>query len=178
MSYYESLKDLILSLKKDVLFLSPRERWFLKILEQQGYSLEAVKKGIERFYKALRPDRRSTTPVFLSFHYIEKIQKELDRKKLKDQKTSWREKFHKNIEKVRDFLKSPIQEPSTEEEAYRILQKIENEIVQNLWDSMPQDEKKAILRKYAQFKADQELLKLLVKSEIMDRYRIPKISIL
>ncbi len=176
MSYYESLKDFILELKKDVLFLSPRERWFLKVLEEQGYSLEAVKKGIEKFYKALRPDRRSTTPVFFAFSQIQKLQKELSKKKTNKRDYDWKEKFRKNIEKIRDYIKEPISEPSTKEEAEEVLRKIENAVVKSIWDCMPQEEKRAILRKYAQFKENEELFKFLIKLEIMSRYNIPKIS--
>ncbi len=177
MSYYAKLKDFILGLKGDVLFLSPRERWFLKILEERGYPLEVVKKGIEDFYRALRPERRSTTPLFLSFSFVEKRHREYLRRQGRELKLDWQERFREIMDKVKDYIKEPVPEPDSPESAERILKELEKKIVKELWEGLPKEEKRRILKRYAQFKENEEFLKLLIKSELLQMFNLPRMSV-
>ncbi len=177
MSYYRELKDFILELKGDVLFLSPRERWFLKILEEQGYPLEVVKSGIRDFYRAIRPQRRSTTPLFLAFTFIEKRHKEYLRRRSVQVNLNWQERFREIIQRLKDHVKEPIQEPDSPESAERVLKELEKRIIKELWDGLPQEEKGKILKKYAQFKDNEEFLKLLIKAELLQRFNLPRMSV-
>lgn len=73
MSSYREVAELILKLKGE-LFLSPRERWFLKRLEESAYPWQLVEEGIKRFYAKLPPERRKT-PAFFALAEIERLRK-------------------------------------------------------------------------------------------------------
>jgi len=74
MSSYREVAELILKLKGE-LFLSPRERWFLKRLEESAYPWQLVEEGIKRFYAKLPPERRKKTPAFFALGEIERLRK-------------------------------------------------------------------------------------------------------
>jgi hypothetical protein len=74
MSSYREVAELILKLKGE-LFLSPRERWFLKRLEESAYPWQLVEEGIKRFYAKLPPERRKKTPAFFALGEIERLKK-------------------------------------------------------------------------------------------------------
>ena len=179
MSYYRELRDFILELKGDVAFLSPRERWFLKLLEDRGYPLEVVKQGIKEFYKALRKERRATTPLFLSFPYIERVQSRYSRKKPREVRIDWKSRFREILEKVKDLIPQDFKnlDPSTEEEAESILRDLEKRLLKRLWDNLPEEQKREILKKYAPFRGNEDFFKMLIKTELFRLYNIPQMSI-
>jgi hypothetical protein len=79
MSSYREVAELILKLKGE-LFLSPRERWFLKRLEESAYPWQLVEEGIKRFYAKLPPERRKKTPAFFALAEIERLREKSNKK--------------------------------------------------------------------------------------------------
>lgn len=179
MSYYRELKDSVLSLK-EVFFLSPREIWFLKFLEDAGYPLEIVKEGIEEFYLSIPPEKRSKTPLFFSFEYVKRAYERYALKKGRQVKMDWFKTYKEKLESVKHLLKdanlSKI-EPENEAQAENILISIENILVKRTWEAMPKEEKNKILRKYSQFRENEELFKLMIKYEVMKKYGIKPLSL-
>ncbi|MEZ0361328.1 MAG: hypothetical protein ABWK04_05440 [Hydrogenobacter sp.] len=179
MSYYRELKDSILSLK-EVFFLSPREIWFLKFLEDAEYPLEVVKEGIEEFYLSISPEKRSKTPLFFSFEYVKRAYERYALKRGRQVKMNWLKIYKEKLESVKHLLKDanlPKIEPKDEAQAENILISIENVLVKRLWEAMPKEKKNKILRKYSQFRENEELFKLMIKHEIMKNYGIKPLSL-
>lgn len=178
MSYYKELKGLILSLK-DVFFLSPREIWFLKFLEESGYPLDIVREGIKRFYTSLPPERRSKVPVFFAFKDIKRSYEAFLHKKARDIKIDWKERFRRKIEEVREYLPKDftLRVPSSENEAEKILNEIEDLIAKSLWDSLTKERKHIIIKKYAQFREDRQVFKLMIKNEVLKMWKIKSLSL-
>lgn len=175
MSYYAKLRERILTIK-GVFFLSPREIWFLKTLEDLGYPFEAVKEGLERFFSYVPPERRSKTPIYFAMKEIEKLKKRISKSSVpvKD----WREKFRELVELARTYLKDlKVEEPQKEEEAELILRQLEKEVYKHLWNILPQEEKKDILKKYKAFKNDEEVFRLMVKGELKRRFGLKTFSL-
>ncbi len=176
MSYYKELKDLILELK-DCFFLSPRDRWFLKFLEEEGYPLEVVKEGIKRFFLFHPPERRSKLPLHMSFGEIKRL------KKLHIKKPSegidWKDKFLKKLRLAEEILqkKVEIDVPESIEKAEEILQDLEAQIAKRLWESLSKEEKARLLKKFAPFKERQDLFKAMVKRELFREKGIRSLSL-
>jgi len=101
MSYYRELKDFILQIKGDF-FLSPRDRWFLKFLEEEGYPLEVVKEGIRKFFLFHPPNRTSKLPLFMSFEQIRKLKRFYIKKT--SQGLDWKERFFKKLRLAEEIL--------------------------------------------------------------------------
>jgi hypothetical protein len=177
MSYYKELKDGILSLK-DVFFLSPREIWFLKFLEDAQYPLQVVKEGINEFYRAVPPEKRSKTPLFFAFENIKKAYHRYTLQQGRSVKIDWLKTYEEKLKQVRRFLEDiKLKEPKTPEEAEENLKLIEGVITKKLWDSLKKEEKAKILKKYSQFKENEELFKLMIKHELMKMFNLPLLSI-
>lgn len=174
MSYYRELKDFILKIKGDF-FLSPRDAWFLKFLEEEGYPLPAVKEGIKRFFLYYPPEKRSKLPLFMSFGEIKKRRQRAIKKTAPD----WREKFYQRLELAKRFLGENItyQEPKDQAQAEEILLGLENRIAQKLYDSLSKEEKISLMRKFSLFKENKELLKAMIKRELFKRVGLKGLSL-
>ncbi|RMH09373.1 MAG: hypothetical protein D6699_00100 [Aquificota bacterium] len=176
MSYYRELKDFILELKGGGFFLSPRDRWFLKFLEENAYPLEVVKEGIKRFILSYPPEKRQKLPLFLSFKEIEKLRKR--HTKQKGTSESWKEKFYRRLELVRPYMADlSFKEPKDVNEAEKMLMEVEKKLAKVLWDNLSQEEKRSLLKKYATFKGEEELFKLLLRRELLKRVGISSLSL-
>ncbi|MFN7064750.1 MAG: hypothetical protein ACK4OF_01175 [Aquificaceae bacterium] len=175
MSYYRELKDFILDLRGGGFFLSPRDAWFLKFLEEEGYPLEVVKEGIRRFFLFFPPERRSKLPLFMSYKKIAKLNKHYREPK----KADWKERFYQKLEMVKAFLEEDFQipEPKDMGEAEELLQNIERQIAQKLWNALNQGEKESLLRKFSIFKEDKELLKAMIKRELLKKVGLRSLSL-
>ncbi|MFN3814150.1 MAG: hypothetical protein ACK4SM_05965 [Aquificaceae bacterium] len=177
-SYYKELKGLILSLK-DVFFLSPREIWFLKFLEESGYPLDLVADGIKKFYTSLPPEKRSKVPVFFAFKEIKRFYEAFLHKKAREIKIDWRKKFFNKIEEVKKYLPKDytLRMPQNEKEAEKILNKIEDLVAKNLWNSLTDESKHIIIKKYIQFKDNKQIFKLMIKNEVLKMWNIKTLSL-
>jgi hypothetical protein len=109
MSSYREVAELILKLKGE-LFLSPRERWFLKRLEESAYPWQLVEEGIKRFYAKLPPERRKKTPAFFALAEIERLRKKAI-KNSAGKEDNWRERFNSLLEKLGEYIEVPKVEP-------------------------------------------------------------------
>jgi len=180
MSYYSEIAKLILEIKGEI-FLSPRERWFLKRLEEEGYPLEVVKEGIKRFYAQIPPDRRQKTPAFFALKKIQEIKSKslssLISQPLKQSLDDWQEKFRRKLEKIGQFIEVPKVEPKDKMNAEEILMDLERKLYKHLWESLKEDQKKEILKKYAQFKGDKEVLSFMVKGELRKMFNLEVFSL-
>lgn len=177
MSYSKGLEDFILQLKGEVFFLSPREKIFLKHLEEMGIPERVVREGIEECYTAINPKRRGKRPLFLCFKTIMEKYENYLRFQAQKLEIDWKERFRKKIEKVRDMIRGEIREPRSEEEAQEILKDIENRILRNLWRRLPREEKEEIREKFKEFKENRWLFGELIKSELKKRFGIPDLSL-
>lgn len=174
MSYYRELKDFILKIKGDF-FLSPRDAWFLKFLEEEGYPLPAVKEGIKRFFLYYPPEKRSKLPLFMSFGEIKKRRQRAIKKTAPD----WREKFYQRLELAKRFLGENItyQEPKDQAQAENILINLENDIAQRLYDALSKEEKISLVKKFSVFKENKELLKAMIKRELFKKVGLKGLSL-
>lgn len=172
-SPYSEIVELILKLKGEV-FLSPRERWFLKRLEEEKYPLEVIKKGIEKFYANIPPERRQKTPAFFALKHIQQIRKRaIPKQSVED----WQERFKRKLERLKQFIQVPEVNPKSKVEAEEILMELEKKLYKHLWDSLPEEEKKEILKKYAQFKNDKTTLSFMVRGELRKRFNLEVFSL-
>lgn len=175
MSYYKELKDLVMELKGGDFFLSPRDRWFLKFLEESNYPLPVVREGIRRFFLKHPPERRRL-PLFMSFGEIERL-----RKVYKDKETkgfSWQERFWDKVKVVERFLgEVKVEEPKDMESAEKTLQTLENMVAKRLWDSLSKEERSKLIKKFSQFRQEEELFKLMIKGELLKREGVKRLSL-
>ncbi|HAV40149.1 MAG: hypothetical protein AB1353_05635 [Aquificota bacterium] len=174
MSYYRELKDFILEIKGDF-FLSPRDAWFLKFLEEEGYPLPVVKEGIKRFFLYYPPEKRTKLPLFMSFEEIKKKRQRAVKKTAPD----WKEKFYQRLEVAKRFLGEELTypEPKDQAQAEEILISLENEIAQRLYDALSKEEKISLMKKFSVFKENKELLKAMVKRELFKRVGLKGLSL-
>ena len=174
MSYYRELKDFILEIKGDF-FLSPRDAWFLKFLEEEGYPLPVVKEGIKRFFLYYPPEKRTKLPLFMSFEEIQKKRQRAVKKTAPD----WKEKFYQRLEVAKRFLGEELTypEPKDQAQAEEILISLENEIAQRLYDALSKEEKISLMKKFSVFKENKELLKAMVKRELFKRVGLKGLSL-
>ena len=175
MSYYTELKDFILELRGGGFFLSPRDRWFLKFLEENAYPVDVVKEGIKKFFMSYPPEKRQKLPLFMSFREIEKLHKKYI--KQTSHAESWKDRFYKKLELVRPYIDLSIDEPKDLNEAERVLAELERKLAQILWKNLSEEEKKSLVKKYAQFRKEEELFKLLIKRELLSRIGVRSLSL-
>ncbi|RMH80767.1 MAG: hypothetical protein D6674_02640 [Acidobacteria bacterium] len=175
MSYYRELRQLVLELKGGEFFLSPRDRWFLKFLEENNYPLPVVKEGIRRFFLKHPPERRRL-PLFMSFGEIEKLRKVYRKGEAKG--FSWQERFWDKVKVAERFLgELKLKEPEDMESAEGTLQMLENTLAKKLWDNLPKEEKLRLRRKFSQFATEEELFKLMIKRELLKREGLGRLSV-
>ncbi len=176
MSYYRELKDFVLQLKGDF-FLSPRDRWFLKFLEEEGYPLEVVKEGIRKFFLFHPPERASKLPLFMSFGQIQKLRKLYIKKP--SEGTDWKEKFLRKLRLAEEILarKIEVKMPKDIQSAEELLHSLSSEIAKKLWDELGKEQKASLLKKFAIFKQDQELFKAMIKRELFKEKGIKSLSL-
>jgi len=175
MSSYREVAELILKLKGE-LFLSPRERWFLKRLEESAYPWQLVEEGLKRFYAKLPPERRKKTPAFFALGEIERLKKRLI-KNSTGKEEEWRKKFKDFLEKLGEYIEVPKVEPKDKMSAEEILADLESKLYKHLWDNLPEEEKKSLLKKYAQFKQDKTALSFMIKGELRKKFGLGVFSL-
>lgn len=176
MSYYRELKDMVLELRGGF-FLSPREVWFLNFLEREGYPLEVVREGIRKFFLFYPPEKRSKLPLFMSFGEIQKLK----RRYLKRQKEAegWKERFRQKLKRAESLLGESLSEPEVKsvKEAEEFLMALEGRIARLLWERLTKEERTELLKKFRVFKDNEELLKSLVKRELLQRAGLKSLSL-
>ncbi len=174
MSSYREVAELILKLKGEV-FLSPRERWFLKRLEESAYPWKLVEEGIRRFYAKLPPEKRKKTPAFFALKEIEKLKK-IALKTYKREE-DWRGKFKDLLKRMAEFIEVPEVEPKDKMTAEEILMDLEGKLYKHLWEGLPEEEKRALLKRYAQFKEDKTALSFMIKTELRKKFGLGLFSL-
>ncbi len=177
MSYTERLENFIIKLKGEDFFLSPRERIFLELLAEMGIPEDIVKEGIEKYYTALNPRKRSVKPVFLSFKEIMTSYERYIRLNAQIQKIDWRARFYRKLELVKELISIKVNPPSSEEEAWKTLKSVEEKILRLFWNKLTEEEKKEIINKYKEFKKNREIFREFIKSEIRKKFKIPNLSL-
>ena len=177
MSYSRGLEEFILRLKGGVFFLSPRERLFLRFLEEMGVPESVVRRGIEECYGALNPLRRSRYPLFLCFRKVMEVYENHLRLEAQRMEIDWERRFWKKLELVKDLLKAEVRRPRSEEEAQRILKELETRIVRDLWRRMGKEERERIKEKFRDFEGNREIYGELIKAEVKKLFGIPDLSL-
>ncbi len=177
MSYSEELEGFILRMKGEVLFLSPREKLFLKFLSEMGVPESVVREGVERCYTAINPRRRPRRPLFLCFREIMDAYERFVRISAQRAEIDWRRRFREKLNLVRDLLRGEVEEPHTEEEAQKVLKQLEAKIVRSLWRRMSPEERERILKKYSDFRGNREIYSELIRSEVKKIYGLPDLSL-
>ncbi|MDQ7038721.1 MAG: hypothetical protein Q9N26_05935 [Aquificota bacterium] len=177
MRYSKRLERLVLNLKGGGFFLSPRDREFLKLLEDQGIPEEVVEEGIKKCLTGINPSKRGKTPLFLCYRTVMETYENWRRIKAYGEMPDWRERFRKKLEAVKGFIRKVPPAPGTEEEARRVLREIEDRIMRNLWKKMPAEERRKIRRKYERYREERELYRELVKREIRKMFNLPDLSL-
>ncbi len=177
MSYSKKLEEFVLSVKGGVFFLSPREKLFLKMLDEMGIPEEVVREGVEECYRSINPKRRSKHPLFLCFNSImERYENHL---RLEAQKIEldWKGRFKKKLGLVKHLIETHVQEPTSEEEAERILRDIETSILRKLWKKLSPEERERIMSKFEEFKENREIFGELIKNEVRRTFGVPRLSL-
>ena len=177
MSYSEKLKELILSMKGEVFFLSPRELAFLDLLEDMGIPESIVEEGIKECYRSINPYRRSKHPVFMCLKTIMSVYENYMRLEAQKMRLDWKKRFYKKLELVKEFIKERVEEPRSEEEAEMLLRRIEDSILRALWKDIPKSERAKMVSKYEEFKENEEIYRELIKSEVRRFFGLPRLSL-
>ena len=177
MSYSKKLEEFILHLKGGVFFLSPREKIFLRFLEELGVPESIVRTGIEECYRAVNPMKRSKHPLFLCFRSIMEAYENHLRLEAQKIDIDWRKRFRKKLGLVKDLIKTSVKEPESEEEAQKILKEIETRIVRDLWKRLSKEEKKRIKEKYKDLEKNKEIYGELIKAEVKKIFGVPDLSL-
>ncbi len=177
MTYSKRLEDFILRLKGGVFFLSPREKLFLKLLEDMGIPEHVAREGIERCYSSLNPRRRSKHPLFLCFRRVMEVYENFLRIEAYRGEIDWKGRFWKKVSSVRELISGEIEEPESEERAQEILMEIESKVMRELWRKLSGEEKRKIREKFRDFKDNEEVFRELVKRELQRRFGIPTLSL-
>jgi len=73
-----------------------------------------------------------------------------------------------------DFTLTKI--PANEEEAVEILLEVERAIAKALWDRLSKEERKEICEAFREYRENEELFKVLVRSEIFRKFGIPSLG--
>jgi hypothetical protein len=177
MRYSKRLERLIMELKGGEFFLSPRDREFLRILEEQGIPEEVVEEGIRRCLSGVNPSRRDRTPLFLCYRTVREVYENWRRLKAYQEGEPWRERFLRKLELARGLVRKVPPLPKTEEEAARYLKDLEDRILRNFWRRIPREDRERILKKYEKYKEEKVLYRELIKREIRRRFNLPELSL-
>ncbi|MEN3028586.1 MAG: hypothetical protein ABDH29_05115 [Aquificaceae bacterium] len=177
MSYYRELKDLVLEFKSGDFFLSPRDSWFLKFLEEEGYPIEVVREGIRKFFLFYPPEKRSKLPLFMSFGEIKKLSKHHIKRAPPSE--DWREKFRERLKRAEEILGTSLTgtEPEDIREAEEFLQGLERRIANFLWEGLGKEEKSRLMAKFRVFRNEEELFKAMIKRELLKRAGLKGLSL-
>ncbi|MCS7195755.1 MAG: hypothetical protein RMH93_01070 [Aquificaceae bacterium] len=177
MSYYRELKDLVLEFKSCDFFLSPRDSWFLKFLEEEGYPLEVVREGIRKFFLFYPPEKRSKLPLSMSFGEIKKLNKHY--LKRASPSKDWREKFRERLKRAEEILGTSLTEtePQDPKEAEEFLQSLEKRIATFLWEGLDKEERAKLMTKFKVFRKEEELFKAMIKRELFKRAGLKGLSL-
>jgi len=177
MSYSKSLEDLVLRLKGGVFFLSPREKFFLRLLEDMGVPESVVRRGVEECYTSVNPLRRSRYPLFLCFKRVMEVYEEYLREAAQRIEIDWERRFWEKLKLVKDMVKGEVKRPRSEEEAQEVLKSIETQIVRELWRKMGREERERIREKYKDFKGNRYVYGELIKAEVKKIFGVPDLSL-
>ncbi|EDP74627.1 hypothetical protein [Hydrogenivirga sp. 128-5-R1-1] len=177
MSYSKSLEDFVLRLKGGVFFLSPRERLFLKLLEDMGVPEHVAREGIERCYTALNPRRRSKHPLFMCFRNVMEAYENHLRLEAQRVEIDWKKRFEEKVRGVKKFVNLSVKDPESEKEAQEILKKVETELFRELWKQLSKEEKREIKEKFKEFRDNKAVFGELVKRELQKRFGVPTLSL-
>jgi len=171
-------EEVVISLKEQF-FLSPREKQFIDLLiEELRIPKEVIGHALEECLKAVPPEKRRKFPIFRCSKKILELHKLYARREAFQNNLNWKVIFYEKLKKVEVYLGEKPKEPKTEEEAERILREVESKLMKKLWDDLPKEEKRRIVRKYEGLrKEEEELFKELVKHELRKIYKIPELSL-
>ncbi len=177
MRYSKRIEREILELKGGDFFLSPRDREFLRILQEQEIPEEVAMEGIRRCLLSLPPSRRRKTPLFLCYGTVVRVLEEKRRISAYTEGPDWRERFRRKVALVRDLLEDIPPFPKDEETAKRVLREIEDRLLRKFWRKIPKEERERILERYRHYKRERELYRELLKREIQRRFGLPDLSL-
>lgn len=173
-----SIEELITTLKEQF-FLSPSEKRFVKLLtESLNIPEEIIKQAIEECLRAVPPDRRRKFPIFRCFKKVLELKEMYIREKAIQEELDWKKIFSVKLKYAREYTDLKVKEPRSREEAEKILREIESTIMKKLWENLPKEKKREIVKKYERIKSeDEELFKELVKYELRRIYKLPDFSL-
>jgi hypothetical protein len=81
------------------------------------------------------------------------------------------------LEKLGEYIEVPKVEPKDKMSAEEILADLESKLYKHLWENLPEEEKKALLKKYAQFKQDKTALSFMIKGELRKKFGLGVFSL-
>ncbi|NPB07923.1 MAG: hypothetical protein GXN96_03225 [Aquificae bacterium] len=174
-----SPEEVVLTLKGQF-FLSPRERFLIQLLrEELGYPEEVIAKGIEECLRGVPPDRRRKYPLFRCLGKIRELYEKKRREEALVHGVDWRKAFSEKLRAIEVFLPvSGVATPGSEEEAEKTLRELESRLMKKLWEELPREKKKEILKKYGTVREeDEELFRELVREELRKLFSVPSLSI-
>ncbi len=174
------IETFIKKIKKSNIFLSPKERIFIKEFLSKGYSVSEIKKTLEKEIKKYPPFKRKKIPVYL-------LLKDLEKKPVKENKEKISEQEKKSVylywEDKLNSLNIPVsllQEVDFSDEHLAELE-IKGKVINYLWKKLSPEEKKklqekAVLKmkkmKLTSNIDKKEILKSLIAKEIEETYNL------
>ncbi len=173
----EDLEELILILKPENFFLSPKEKTYLNLLIDMGVKKEAILGALRDEYLRVPIRKRSKIPIYF-FH--KKIL-ELNESILKSEELSWYENYLYKIKalenyiKLNPFLKEiniPKEAPSTEKEAILTIKALREKLAAILINKLPKEEKESIFKKYNSFRREREIYEEFISREVLSKFSI------
>ncbi len=173
-----SPEEVITSLKGQF-FLSPRERQFINLLTKElQIPREIVRQALEECLKAVPPEKRRNFPIFRCLKKVLELRELYAKKEAFQNNIDWKNIFYEKLRYASAYINEEVKEPKTEEEAERILRELEAKLMKKLWEELPKEERKKIVKKYKSVKGeDEELFKELVKHELRKMFKIPELSL-
>jgi molecular chaperone DnaK (HSP70) len=116
------------------------------------------------------------TPAFFALGEIERLKKKAI-KNSAGKEDNWRERFKSLLEKLGEYIEVPKVEPKDKMSAEEILADLESKLYKHLWENLPEEEKRALLKKYAQFKQDKTALSFMIKGELRKKFGLGVFSL-
>lgn len=116
------------------------------------------------------------TPAFFALGEIERLRERVI-KNSAGKEDNWRERFKSLLEKLGEYIEVPKVEPKDKMSAEEILADLEGKLYKHLWENLSEEEKKALLKKYAQFKQDKTALSFMIKGELRKKFGLGVFSL-
>ncbi len=180
MKEIKEIEAFLREIKKSNIFLTPKEKIFIKHLLKEGLQLKEIKAHIKKELKKYPPEKRKKIP-------LDFLLKDINQKSKKRPKTSLKRQNTEN--KMYMIWKSYLTEHNIPLEILSGIEKLDNlthleikgKVINYLWKNISQEEKEKIKREallkikknYLISKVDKEILKSYIAKILEEKYNIP-----